>query len=204
MLTKNDASDQAVQAISSIVGTSLPLPDETNDEQQDMIDCPQTHAYQIPQQSNVGSECLFLTDSPVLSPNKANSARNDRTPVSCPFYVMYLTNLAMQQRQNKIDNNIKNNEKDAGPVRVPSMIRKVPVNSRTSTAYPKYQPIRRQLNSPLSINTYSTVDEDDCMTNSTPLANNKRLSAKMSSLENETANVLRDILRTSSWRHVKV
>jgi len=84
-----------------------------------------------------------------------------------------------------------------------SKVRKVPVNSRTSTANPKRQLTGRQVNSPISMNTYSTID-DDHTTNSTSIAYNKRLSTKISTGESENSHMLGDILRTSSWNHVQV
>jgi hypothetical protein len=131
----------------------------------------------------------------------------DSKTVSCPFYVMYFTNLAMQQRQNT-DNNTNgkdNNNKETDKTTLPmsSKVRKVPVNSRTSTANPKRQLTGRQVNSPISMNTYSTID-DDHTTNSTSIAYNKRLSTKISTGESENSHMLGDILRTSSWNHVQV
>ncbi|CAF0925039.1 unnamed protein product [Rotaria sordida] len=217
MPTINDTSNQTSQIISGITPTSPPpLVHETennNNNQQDTTDYRTTHAYQIPQQSNVGSESIFLTDTPIVSAMKTRSAKNDcrqndLKSVSCPFYVMYLTNLTIHQRQNKTEqnnnNNNKNNAHDVTPLGTSSLARKVPFNSRISTAHIKNQSIRRQVNSPISMNTYSTIDDEDYMTISTSYPNNRRLSAKISSNENENSHMLGDILRTSSWNHVQV
>jgi hypothetical protein len=169
----NDTSNQMTQSLSDIA----PPITEIDGNQQDIVDHRFTHAYQIPQQSNVGSESVFLTDSQGFSSLKIRSAKNDLKTVACPFYVMYLTNLAMQQAQTN-DSNRENEIKS-------STMRKVPVNSRTSTVSSRYQSSRRQVNSSLSINTYLTIDDNVHTANSTPLTQR-----------------LRDILRTSSWNHV--
>lgn len=208
MPTINDVSSRMTQVHSGIAGPSpAQIIDETDSHQQEVTEYYPTHAYQIPQQSNVGSESLFLTDPPMISPMKTRSAKYDHRSktnnkvVSCPFYVMYFTNLAMQQRQ---DNETNNKENDPTTFNAPSTIRKVPVNSRISTANPKYHLHRRQLNSPISMNTYSTIDDDDRMTNSTSIYFNKRLSSKLSGIENENSHMLRDILRTTSLNHIQV
>jgi len=146
-------------------------------------------------------------DPPPLSSIRTRLAKYDRysrdlKAVSCPFYVMYLTNLAVQQ-QNKDDNNTNINETISALTMSSSVVRKVPVNSRTSTAYQKRRSARRRVNSPVSINTCSTID-DDHTTNSTSFTSNKRFQTKISTDENENSHILRDILRTSSWNHVKV
>jgi hypothetical protein len=195
----NDTSNQTP----GITEQSSPSPpiDESDDNQQETIDYQTTHAYQIPQQSNVGSESIFLTDPPSISSIKSRSATHNRRykdlkSVSCPFYVMYFTNLTMQQRENK-DTSINNKENYVSKLTMSSAMRKVPRNSRTSTANPKRYLTRRQVNSPTSMNTCSTIDDDDRMTNSTTIPYNRRLLT----IENEH---LRDILRTSSWNHVQM
>jgi len=126
---------------------------------------------------------------------------NDTKSVSCPFYVMYLTNLTKQQR-----NNQDNTTNDRTTFAVSSAIRRVPVNSRITTAYSKRQLTRRQINSPISMSTYSTLDENDAKftTNFSFIPYHKRLSMKTSSMENESSNSLRDLLRTRSLNHVHV
>jgi hypothetical protein len=162
-----------------------------------------THAYQIPQRSNVGSESIFpLNPPPPLLTNKTRSTKTNRhstenKSVLCPFYVMYFTNLAMQQRPNYNK-------------RVPSSIsrattRKGTLNSRISTSHSRYQSSRRQVHSPISINSCSTMDDDnDSVINATSYYNNKRFSAKMAAFENENSHMLKDILRTTSWNHVQM
>jgi hypothetical protein len=148
----------------------------------------------------VGSDSIFLTDPPPISSIKTRSAKlhrrsNDLKSVSCPFYVVYFTNLAMQQQENKDNNNT--NEKENNVL----TINKVPVNSRTSASHPKRQSIRKQGNSPISMKTYSTIDDDDRLTTSTSVSSNKRLFQKLPTVEDEN---LGDILRTSSCNPVQV
>jgi hypothetical protein len=204
--------NRSTQMLSGIAGPTSSQPtNETDDNQLNTADYRPTHAYQIPQQSNVGSESIFLMDPPRISSMKTRSAKYDRhskdlKSVSCPFYVMYLTNLAMQQQQNKDANNNNNNNKEneITAFAMSSVIRKVPFNSRTSTANPRRQSTRRQVNSPISIHTYSTVDIDDRMTNFIQIPSNKRLSTKISTVGNENSHMLRDVLRTTSWNNVQV
>ena len=200
--TLNDISAENSQTPFNMTALSLPPVQRTDDIPQEITDYQPTHAYQIPQQSNVGNESIFLTDPPRLSSIKTRSAKNIRynnnnnKSVSCPFYVMYLTNLAVQQRDGKDNNNYN----DTTPT-----MRKVPVNSRTSTANPKRQSTKKRVNSPISFSTYSTIDNDnDYMTNSTTFPNNKHLSAKLPTTieDDNNSHLLRDILRTSSWNHV--
>jgi hypothetical protein len=161
-----------------------------------------THAFQIPQQANIGSESIFPLNSPRSSTNETTSTKNIRRanktkPISCPFYVMYFTNLVIQQRPNE-DN------------RAPSSIstataHREPVNSRTNTSQSRHQLTRRKVPSPTSINTDSTIDDDnDFLANTTSYYNNKRFSAKMTAFETENSHLLKDILRTTSWNHVQV
>jgi hypothetical protein len=112
---------------------------------------------------------------------------------------MYFTHLTMQQRQNQ-----ENTTNDRTAFPMSSAIRRVPINSRTSTAYPKRQLTRPQVNSPISMNTNSTLDENDAMISSSYIPYNKRLSTKTSSTENENLHSLRNILRTTSLNHVQV
>ncbi|CAF1141667.1 unnamed protein product [Adineta steineri] len=187
--TINDASTQTMPILSNIITTINPPIIETDDNQSNRADYQPTHAYQIPQQSNVGSECVFFTDSSMLSSFKTRSIKTDRyhndlKTIACPFYVMYFTNLTMQQGQTK-DNN---NENEIAS----STTRKVPVNSRTSTAFPRHQSTRRQVNSQLNLDTYLTTDDNVYVTDSTKIP------------LNENSSKLKDILRTKSWNHVRV
>lgn len=106
---------------------------------------------------------------------------------------MYFTNLAMQQRPN---DNTENK-------RISSSISTA--TTRKGTVSSRYQSSRRQIHSPLSMNTYSTIDDDnDSIINTTSYYNHKRFSAKMAAFENENSTMLKDILRTTSWNHLQV
>lgn len=157
----------------------------------DEMDHRLTHAFQIPQQCNVGSASIFpLNPSPPSQPPVATTARsikssrssNGNKSVACPFYVMYFANLTMQNRSN-------------GVSRVPS----------ASSTTVRRTSARRPIQSPLSVSTYSTLDDDnDLNSPSTTYYNNKRFSAKMAAFENENSYLLKDVLRTTSWNHVQV
>ena len=182
--------------------SQLIIPEADENEEVEINDDHQgTRSYQIPQQSNVGSESIFVLNPSSTKKHPVKNIRplEDMKSISCPFYVMYFTNLAMQQRQNQ-----DNTPNDRATYAVSSAIRRVPVNSRISTAYPRRQLTRRQVSSPISMNTYSTLDENDALTNSSNHHYNKRLSMKSTSLENENLHQLRDILRTTSLNHVQV
>ena len=209
--TLNSTHNQTPQLPSGLVTASPPLTiRETNEKEEPTIDEPPTHAYQIPQQSNVGSESVFLADPPSISSIKIRSAKNIRRPsdsksLSCPFYVMYFTNLAMQQQRQGKEPNENDDENERNPFAATSSIRKVPVNSRTSTAHAKRSLHRRQVNSPISTQTFSTNDDDDRTTNSTSIGQNRRLITRASPMvDTEQTHSLRDILRTSSLNHVQV
>lgn len=136
---------------------------------------------------------------------KSGRCQNNQRGASCPFYVVYLTNLAMQQKSLKETTVTGAKEKDGTPVTILSTMRKVPVNSRLSTAYSGRSIGKRPVNSPLSINTYSTtLDDDDRLTSTTMSAQRKRSSAKTTAFEMEAAPLLTNLLRMSSWNHVHV
>lgn len=197
--------------VSTLAPITVPTADEKENDQEETPEYQPIYAYQVPQQSNVGSESIFLPDPFTFSSMKARSAKTDRRSneakgIACPFYVMYLTNLAMQQRPQKIDNdnaNNKNPDATVAPTGSLSGTRKVPMNSRISTAYPKMQSNRRPVNSPISLNTFSTFEDEESLSSTTPFTNNKRPSAKTSTFENESSYLLRDILRTSSWHQAQ-
>ena len=176
----------------------------------DPDDVPIVHAYQIPQQSNVGSESVFLRPGGSASHLRARSVKSSRRSnqpqsVSCPFYVMYLANLANQQRSTTEPQNVIASPPmppDNTPVTVPSHPRKVPVNSRTSTAYTGARlSSKRPMTSPLSMNTYSTLDDDERLTLTTMSIRTKQTSSKMFGSEKESSSMLGGILRTSSLTH---
>ena len=77
-----------------------------------------THAYQIPQQSNVGSDSLFLSHASMGSmrrrPTKEQLWRTNHKSPSCPFYVSYLANLAAQQHNGNESLSLKRSER-VGP-----------------------------------------------------------------------------------------
>lgn len=149
-----------------------------------------SHAFQIPQQCNVGNASIFPLNPPP-PPSTSNGARsiksgrlsNGNKSVSCPFYVMYFANLAMQHRSNSSS--------------------RVPSASSTTTTH--RTSARRQLHSPISVNTYSILEDDNVSNrSSTSYYNNKRFSAKMAAFENENSHLLKDVLRTTSWNHLQV
>jgi len=176
----------------SIVAPSSPFIEE--DDNQNEINHHITHAYQIPQQSNVGSESIFPSNPPLLSTIKKRLTKNNQghsnknKPISCPFYVMYFTNLTMQQHPNNENKRIFSSISTSKRI----------VNSRLSST-------RRQIQSPISMTTYSTIDDDnDSIINTTSYYNNKRFSARMTAFENENSHMLKDVLRTTSWNHLQV
>jgi hypothetical protein len=182
----NDVSNR------SIVAPSSPFIEE--EDNQNEINHHITHAYQIPQQSNVGSESIFPSNPPSLSTIKTRLTKtnrghsNENKPISCPFYVMYFTNLTMQQRPNNENKRILSSISTSKGI----------VNSRLSST-------KRQVQSPISMMTYSTIDDDnDSIINTTSYYNNKRFSARMTAFENENSHMLKDVLRTTSWNHVQV
>jgi hypothetical protein len=201
----NHTSEQATPITPVLAESPSPPPliihEADENEEVEINDEQPTRAYQVPQQSNVGAESIFLLNPLPTKNRPATKSRplDDMKSVSCPFYVMYFSNLTMQQRQNQ-----DSTPNDRTTFAMSSAIRRVPVNSRISTAYPRRQLTRRQVNSPISMNTYSALDENDALTNSLSTPYNKRLSMKSTSLENENLHQLRDILRTTSLNHVQV
>lgn len=181
----------------------------------DTDDVPIVHAYQIPQQSNVGSESVFLrpggsashSSGSHLRARSVKSSRRSNQPqsVSCPFYVMYLANLANQQRSTTEPQHVVVSPPmppENTPITVQSHPRKVPVNSRTSTAYTGARlSSKRPMTSPLSMNTYSTLDDDERLTLTTMSIRTKQTSSKIFGSEKESSSMLGDILRTSSLTH---
>ena len=145
----------------------------------DDIDDSLTHAYQIPQRSNVGSESVVSFESRPLSTMRSRSAKSNRDKaVTCPFYVMYFTNLAIQERPSS-------NERIASAV------------STTTTAGRSSRRTRTQ--SPISHAT-----NDNATFHSTSYYNNKRFAEKMNEFESENSFLLKDVLRTTSWNHLQV
>ncbi|CAF4035721.1 unnamed protein product, partial [Rotaria magnacalcarata] len=165
-----------------------------------------THAYQIPQQSNVGSESIFTSHSPTapfsVKANSKKSFRRSNGPksVTCPFYVMYFTNLTTQKQP--IDNTQKNKSLLSIPT---TRVHLATAYSRSNTSYSRYRSAKKRLNTPVTIAANSATDNgDDDETNATLYYNNKRFSAKIAAYENENSALLKDILRTTSWNHVQM
>ena len=178
-----DISDKSVAAPSS------QLDDEENSPRE--IDHQMTHTFQIPQQLNIGSDSVFPLNPPPPPPSATSTTRSIKSsrrsdgnkPVYCPFYIMYFTNLAMQHRSNRV-----------------SSVASTTARKGSATSS------RRQVQSPISMNTfYSTIDDDnDSTVNTTSYYNQKRFSAKIDAFERENSHLLKDILRTTSWNHVQV
>ncbi len=155
-----------------------PSPLNEQELKRDDIDDSLTHAYQIPQRSNVGSESLLSFDSRPLSTIRSRSAKSNRDkPVTCPFYVMYFTNLAIQERSSSIDR----------------------VASAVSTTTAGRSSRRTRAHSPISHST-----NDNATFHSTSYYNNKRFADKMNEFETENSFLLKDVLRTTSWNHLQV
>lgn len=155
----------------------------SNEEENRSVDynLPTTHAYQVPQQSNVGCETILPSHSSTLPKRRVLTPK----PISCPFYVMYFTNLALQQSND--------HKRTASPT-------KTSLNTRLHSCHSS----KRRIFSPISMATFSTFDdENDSLVTPTPYYNQKRFSAKMTAFENENTVLLKDILRTTSWNHVQ-
>ncbi|CAF1087588.1 unnamed protein product [Adineta ricciae] len=190
MPTINDASTQTIPIHPNPIVRLVPPITEIDNNQQ-TIEYRPTHAYQVPQQSNIGNDSVFLPISSINQRSaKVDRQHKDFKSVSCPFYVLYLTNLTMQQNLVK-DESAHNNESDM----TLSKRRRVPVNSRTSTNTFQCQSTRRQINSRLSLNTPLTIDDNMCAADTKYLPTTTR---------HETSFKLHDLLRTSAWNHVQV
>ena len=204
-----------IQPLHLVPTTPAITVNENAPQQSDNEETRPTHAYQIPQQSNVGSETIFTSAATVsrisststgLQRRSAKSGHNRfsakvRSPV-CPFYVMYLANLTVQQQRTVKDAPL--NEIHSASFVSQSLPRKVPVNSRTSTSNVAQAASKRVVNSPLSTNTISTLDDDDFLTNTSFSTLHKRPSARVLPVDRENSALLNDILRTSSWNHIQV
>ncbi|CAF0748708.1 unnamed protein product [Didymodactylos carnosus] len=149
-----------------------------------------SHSYQVPQQSNVGSESVLLRKTP--------TPRN-KPSISCPYYVMYFTQMYLKKQQKDAIVFPKNN-----------------TNSSNSLYYPSRRGGRI---SPLSMMTYNSAFDDRHWLDHKRQINNKnkrnngkeneqqssmKLSNRITMFENETVHQLQDLLRTSSWNHVQV
>ncbi|CAF3376025.1 unnamed protein product [Rotaria socialis] len=199
-----DICSKSTQSLSGISESSRVLNEENTNR--DELDHHVTHAYQIPQQSNVGSESIFTSRSPTapfsVKANPKNPFRRSKGPksVTCPFYVMYFTNLTTQKQP------INNNQKNKSRLLIPATrVHLATAYSRSSTSYSRYRSAKTRLNTPVTIIANSAMnDDDDDETNATLYYNNKRFSAKIAAYENENSTLLKDVLRTTSWNHVQM
>ncbi|UJR22730.1 hypothetical protein I4U23_025764 [Adineta vaga] len=192
------------QQTSSTVSGSSQITNEDHNRQ--YLNYHVAHAYQIPQQSNIGSDSAFPSTSLATMIQKRATKlptrnMNGEKAVSCPFYVMYLTNLTMQQNVNQNEN-----EKISSSITSTNTTpRKGTAATRIGTSQSRHTSTRRQAASPLSILSRSTIDEDDDdVLNIAPYYNNKRFSAKMTAFEHENSHLLKDVLRTTAWNHVQM
>ncbi|CAF1420408.1 unnamed protein product [Rotaria magnacalcarata] len=199
-----DICGKSTQSLSGISESSRALNEENTNR--DELNHHVTHAYQIPQQSNVGSESIFTSHSPTapfsVKANSKKSFRRSNGPksVTCPFYVMYFTNLTTQKQP--IDNTQKNKSLLSIPT---TRVHLATAYSRSNTSYSRYRSAKKRLNTPVTIAANSATDNgDDDETNATLYYNNKRFSAKIAAYENENSALLKDILRTTSWNHVQM
>jgi hypothetical protein len=176
--------DTSVRSMPSSTTVALPSPVRQEDDHHRLeIHSHASHAYQIPQLSNVGSESIFVSDSSAGVVNASSSMKvrppglvtRKKNGNSCPFYVMYFTNLAMQQRRNE------------NPSEPPS--------SLSSSPHRRHPKVQRHTHCPPS------VKEDE---SASAFEQNKRFSARIAAFENENSHLLKDILRTTSWNHVQV
>lgn len=193
--------DTSARSMHSSTTVALPSPVRHEDDQhRQEIHSRTSHAYQIPQLSNVGSESVFVSDSSAAGVNASSSSSIKVRPpahgtglstrkknhISCPFYVMYFTNLAMQQRRN---GNLSEPESSS-----PSTARKSSTDS-----YRRHPIIHRQAHRPPNVK-----EDENGTVNGSAYEQNKRFSAKIAAFENENSHLLKDILRTTSWNHVQV
>ncbi|CAF1086162.1 unnamed protein product [Adineta steineri] len=162
------------------------------------------HAYQVPQQSNIGNESALpstsLTTTIKQRATKMGTHNNEKNKVACPFYVMYFTNLSLQQNSN--DNE---NDKRSSATPLPTT-RKGTANSRIGTSHSRHSSTRKHVSSPLSMNSRSVIDEDDenSLLSIAPYYNKKRFSARIAAFEHENSHLLKDVLRTTAWNHVQM
>ena len=190
--------DTSVRSMHSSTTLPLPSPVHREDEQhRQETNSRASHAYQIPQASNVGSESVFVSNSSAGSakvssasrarlPNNTGPLMRKKNHISCPFYVMYFTNLALQQRRNE-------NVFDEGSG-VTSSPHKSATGSHRTTSDRRHPTTQRQTHCP------ANIKEDE----QSPYEQNKRFSAKIAAFENENSHLLKDLLRTTSWNHVQV
>lgn len=206
--TALDICSKSSQSLSGISEVAPPIHEDCVNK--DDTNPPVTHAYQIPQQSNVGCESIFAVPaqpSPfsIKSTAKKSTNRRSNAPksVSCPFYVMYFANLALQKPPSS-----NHTQSEKRLISIPATRIHLPVpESRPTTTYSRYRSGKRRLNTPVTIRGNSNIGDDDNEQNpaNTGLfANNKRLSAKIAAYEHENSTLVKDVIRTTSWNHVQI
>ena len=192
-------SQNSTENISRIAVPS-PRPNDENNDSNDLHHNV-THAYQIPQQSNVGSGSIFLLSSSRPLSIKTNSKKFDRRysgnkSLSYPFYTMYFTNLTTQQSPNDYKKNYRTSLSTST-----QRIGKTTVKSHINTPYTRHSSPEKLVKSSMNIRTYTATNNDYLKTS---YYDNKAFSAKIAAFESENSHLLKDILRTTSWNHVKV
>ncbi|CAF0833917.1 unnamed protein product [Adineta ricciae] len=188
--------------------TMISIPTTNNeDNNRPYVNYHVAHAYQIPQQSTIGSESAFPSTS--LSTiiqkraTKTNARNSKEKYISCPFYVMHLTNLTLQQEINQNENEKKSSSPTASATPTPR--KGTATTTRIGTSLSRHTSNRRQVASPITIFSRSTMeDDDDDVINTAPYYNSKRFSAKMTAFEHENSHLLKDVLRTTAWNHVQM
>ncbi|CAF0889930.1 unnamed protein product [Adineta ricciae] len=188
--------------------TMISIPTTINeDNNRPYVNYHVAHAYQIPQQSTIGSESAFPSTS--LSTvirkraTKTNARNSTERYISCPFYVMHLTNLTLQQEINQNENEKKSSSPTASATPTPR--KGTATTTRIGTSLSRLTSNRRQVASPITIFSRSTMeDDDDNVINIAPYYNSKRFSAKMTAFEHENSHLLKDVLRTTAWNHVQM
>lgn len=178
--------DTSIRSLNSSLGYPIPSPptheEETSvpkSENNDQV----THAYQIPQLSNVGSESVFVANPSSSLSARSRSRRGKQLLATCPFYVMYFSNLSLQQKPVEHTN---------------ETVKKTPRPSRASSSY--YQRYTTLPNGKRS----TSVERDEDLFASSSYHQHKDFTAKIAAFENENSHLLKDLLRTTSWNHVQV
>ena len=182
-------------------------PNNEDDHNQNELNPKITHAYRIPQQSNVGSESVLPLHSSAVSSITVNSTKKDHRhsynkSISYPFYMMYFSKLAKQQQQHSNDDN---EQKAMSTSMSNTKMYKQPFNLHRSSSIVRCQSTKKNVKSTMNASKHSNSNNNDhFMANRTPYYSSKHFSAKMIAFENENSYLLKDVLRTTSWNHVKV
>ena len=181
--------DTSIGSLNSSLGHPIPSPPTHEDEIQSKHDIHDrvTHTYRIPQLSNVGSESIFVPNSSQISTSlsaRSRSRKRNQSLTSCPFYVMYFSNLTLQQKGQ--DNPLESPRKAT------------PRQSRANSSY--YQRYTTVTNNKRCTN----IEDDNGLFAPSSYDQHKRFTAKITAFENENSHLLKDLLRTTSWNHVQV